>query len=607
MRLRDLDSLPSFDDDISISETRGLFLMLSSASESKAKAVKRILRLTLFALLAQGCFLASRGKDVAVYGIFEQSFTQSGSYENPYTEVTATATFIEPDGRSRSIPLFWDGGNTWKVRFSPDALGSWSWAVSSNDSGLDKQTGSFNSIHSSNRGGIVPMAGYPYHFQYQNGATYWLFGDTQWESFADDPPRNLTHESMLRYFDVRASQGFNYVHSQLFGQIRASNGGSDGKLNPAFYDYKTETINPAYFQESDFRIAYANGRGITVGIIPTEGHSYTSPTENFLNSWDEFPDEAARLRYARYVVARYSAYNVAFIVTTEWGRTRERAAVFDAIGWEIKNNDPHNRMLGIHENYGYRNQAYFYGDPYGKWTTFGDYQQSYGYFPETDNATPTSRKNLHETLLRPRFGSPRNPNKPSINGEYAYYLRDSNQDGKVDKQNSHNGTDFRRAAWALSMTGGYFVTGFASTYYGGWSGRGSPFNTDDPRNNAAIADLQRLHKFFTSRQWWRLEPHDELVTANYGYCLADMGQTYMVYAEESDTVLLKFGVASPATYNVALYDPRSGSYTNLADYTGSGPVTLTPPDTQDWIFIVTAKTDAGQPLPRWSELPRKNP
>jgi hypothetical protein len=81
----------------------------------------------------------------------------------------------------------------------------------------------------------------------------------------------------------------------------------------------------------------------------------------------------------------------------------------------------------------------------------------------------------------------------------------------------------------------------------------------------------------------------------------------MVYAEESDTVLLKFGVASPATYNVALYDPRSGSYTNLADYTGSGPVTLTPPDTQDWIFIVTAKTDAGQPLPRWSELPRKNP
>ena len=66
---------------------------------------------------------------------------------------------------------------------------------------------------------------------------------------------------MLRCFDVRASQGFNYVHSQLFGQIRASNGGSDGKFHPAFYDYKSETINPAYFQQSDFRIAYAAGIG----------------------------------------------------------------------------------------------------------------------------------------------------------------------------------------------------------------------------------------------------------------------------------------------------------------------------------------------------------
>ena len=65
--------------------------------------------------------------DVPRYGIFEQSFTQSGSYGNPYTAVTATATFIQPDGGSRSIPLFWDGGTAWKVRFSPDFLGEWTW------------------------------------------------------------------------------------------------------------------------------------------------------------------------------------------------------------------------------------------------------------------------------------------------------------------------------------------------------------------------------------------------------------------------------------------------------------------------------------------------
>jgi Protein of unknown function (DUF4038)/Domain of unknown function (DUF5060)/Putative collagen-binding domain of a collagenase len=569
------------------------------------RRVKRICSLALLCFLPWGCVAISpkdydvlryEVHDVPRYGIFEQSFTQSGSYGNPYTDVTATATFIQPDGARRSIPLFWDGGTKWKVRFSPDVVGGWSWSVSSSDLGLNGANGSFNCVPSSNRGGIMPMSGYPYHFQYQDGTPYWLFGDTQWEAFADDPGQNLTHDSMIHYFDIRSSQGFNYMHSELFGHVRASNGGSDGKLNPAFYDYKAETINPAYFQECDFRITYANARGMAIGIIPAEGHSNPGPlwVEGTM-SWQAFPNEAARLRFARYVVARYSAYNVAFIVTTEWnGGTpytweamNSVGALFDAIGWEMSKNDPHKRMLGIHETQWQTNQAWFYGDPYGKWTTFGDYKQQYGYLEGTKEATPDSRRELHSALLRPRFGDPNNPNKPAINGEYAYYLRDSDQDGIVDKQNSHNRKDFRRASWVLSMAGGYFVTGFASTYYGGWLGRGVAFDPDDPRNDIVIGDLQRLKNFFTSLPWWRLDPHDKLVTANYGYSVADIGRTYVVYAEASNAVSLDLGGASAGTYSVTLYDPRIGSYTSLPDYTGSGPVTLTPPDTQDWIFVVT--------------------
>ena len=53
------------------------------------------------------------------------------------------------------------------------------------------------------------MSGYPYHFQYQDGTPYWLFGDTQWESFADDPGQGLSARSMSNYFTIRARQGFN--------------------------------------------------------------------------------------------------------------------------------------------------------------------------------------------------------------------------------------------------------------------------------------------------------------------------------------------------------------------------------------------------------------
>src|SRR6516165_2162170 len=117
------------------------------------------------ALLA--CTHPGSGDQVKKFGIFEQAFTQTGTYQNPYVAVTATATFVEPGGHIRSIPLFWDGGTTWKVRFSPDVTGRWSWSVTSTDPGLAAARGSFECVSSSNHGGVMAMRNYPYHLQYQ--------------------------------------------------------------------------------------------------------------------------------------------------------------------------------------------------------------------------------------------------------------------------------------------------------------------------------------------------------------------------------------------------------------------------------------------------------
>jgi hypothetical protein len=180
--------------------------------------------------------------------VFERSFTQSGSSQNPYVEVTAAARFIRPDGDERAIPLFWDGGKEWKVRFSPDAIGPWRWSVRSSDPGLDGASGSFNCVPSRRHGGIKAMAGFPYHFQYQDGTPFWLSGDTQWEGFADDPQQGLTAASMSRYLALRAEQGFNYVHTEVIGLVRSTNLDAEGRENRPFLDYHAETINPAYFR-----------------------------------------------------------------------------------------------------------------------------------------------------------------------------------------------------------------------------------------------------------------------------------------------------------------------------------------------------------------------
>ena len=59
------------------------------------------------------------GNDVPRFGMFEQSFEHSGAYANPYAQAAATATLSRPDRKRWTIPLFWDGGKTWRLRVQP--------------------------------------------------------------------------------------------------------------------------------------------------------------------------------------------------------------------------------------------------------------------------------------------------------------------------------------------------------------------------------------------------------------------------------------------------------------------------------------------------------
>jgi pectate lyase len=554
------------------------------------------------------------------FGIFEENFTQQRTYANPYTAVTADATFVQADGKERSIPLFWGGGNTWRVRFSPDTTGEWSWSIHSNDRGLDGQRGKFTCTTSTRHGGITAMKDYPYHFQHQDGTPWWMFGDTQWEAFADDPAQNLTAKSMREYFTLRAAQGFNYVHAEIIGLVRASNLDASGREQVAFHDYRAESINPAYFDNVDARLAQANALGITVGMILMEPYftpaSSIDPKYRYDNRcWMSFGDDAARLRYARYCVARYSAYNVLFLLTLEWGPAakplgREQCvAMFNRIGAEIQKHDPHQRLRGIHDDNGTLPND-FYGEG-SEWNTLGQYCQYSGsdyQWPWCDGctppddancrgrfATPRNRHTLHDEMMDVRLK--RDRNRPVIDGEYAYYLRRSvpNHPDVVNRGHSHDRATFRKAAWVLTMSGCYIVPGFWRTYYGGWAGRQTQFQPDDPEARVAVKDLQTFNAFFTQtedgsrRSWWKLVPHDELVStsaAGYSYCLAEPQQSYIVYAENTRLTELKIAGPADATYRVTQFDPRTARRTNLNTAANRGTITLSSPDTEDWAFEV---------------------
>ena len=424
------------------------------------------------------------------FGIFEASFEASSAPANPYTAITAEATFSRPGGASWKAPLFWDGGKTWKVRVSPDAAGKWSFTVKSGDAGLNGRSGGFECVTSARAGGLRASRSRPGHFERQNGRPVWFMGDTAWGYFTDSPEDKHHRPQAEYYAKKRAAQGFNAIHCMLMSEQGVGN-----QNGPPFEEIGAERINPAYWREVDERLAWANRQGLTLGLALAWGDK--RKVEPF--AWRRFPNVEARKRYARYIGARYAAYDVYFLVSGEWhGEVRSRGGVpeeqvfreFVEIGNALAAADPHRRMVGIHPMTRHGSVREFAAAP---WMSFADYQQNYA--------------NLHgAVLLSARLRG------PVVNAEYGYHLRDSNGDGKPDKSNSYSTEDMRLASWDIATAGGYLVTGFGTTYFAGHRDPG-PFDPDAAKNRDWEAQIGYLKKFFTGIEWWKLAPADELLTS----------------------------------------------------------------------------------------------
>lgn len=517
----------------------------------------------------------------------EASFEQQGEYTNPYAQLEAVAVVQTPAGEQRRSPLCWDGGDRWLLRLCPDTVGSWSYTVESTDRGLNGRTGRFECVSSSRRGSIKGMQDFPHHFQYQNGEPVWFLGDTAWALFTDNAEEQHDRRAVAKYLEQRASQGFNVVHGMLLSEAGWGNAGG-----PPFTDLSSEQINPAYWQEVDHRVAEANRQGITVGLVVAWGDK--AGQEPF--AWRRFPDLAARQRYARYVASRYGAYDVYFLVSGEWhGEVHTRPSTeaemkqeFIAIGDALDAAETHGRMIGIHPMTHHGSVREFND---AKWMSFGDYQQNY-----TD---------LHERMLQSRGF-----HKPLVNSEYAYHLRDQDGNGVPDKENSTSLESMRHATWDIVMAGGYVVTGFGTTYFGGYRDPG-PFDVDAARNDGWEQQVGVPKDLLTALPWWKLTPHDDWISADIArgadrehldrvappaatyWMLAEPGHHYLAYARGvSRPVSVQLGPDAGGRYEAHLYNLRTGAMVPLGQaHQLQAEFRWTPPDAQDWVLHLERRQD----------------
>lgn len=96
---------------------------------------------------------------------------------NPFTDVQLSAVFSNND-TSFTVDGFFDGNDTFRIRFMPQQIGAWKYVTKSNVKSLHNKKGSFECIPAKgNNHGMVKVSNL-YNFSYADGKQYYPVGTT---------------------------------------------------------------------------------------------------------------------------------------------------------------------------------------------------------------------------------------------------------------------------------------------------------------------------------------------------------------------------------------------------------------------------------------------
>ena len=170
----------------------------------------------LVALLASAPSASTdRGRaDVPRWGLFEATFTSARTTENPLQDSELRVTFTAPSRRTVAVRGFWDGGTTWRVRFSPDEMGTWTFmtsATAETDAGLHGQKGSFRVVAAKgttrfDRHGPIRVARSRRYLEHADGTPFFWLADTGWNAALLATPEEFDY-----YISQRVRQRFTAV------------------------------------------------------------------------------------------------------------------------------------------------------------------------------------------------------------------------------------------------------------------------------------------------------------------------------------------------------------------------------------------------------------
>jgi hypothetical protein len=203
-------------------------------------------------------------------------------------------------------------------------------------------------------------------------------------------------------------------------------------------------------------------------------------------------------------------------------------------------------------------------DPYkeSNWSSYGTLQG-----PKT-----TSRSTLSNGLLRNHH-----PRKPL----YAHEtLWPGNQ-----YHPAYSDVDIRKNAYVINMS----ATALNFADMDGDSSSGFSGTLDLSRRVQSRHDIvKRVWDFFASLPFYEMSPRQDLVSA--GYCLAAVGQRYLVYLPSRVTVSLS---VTNGSYEVLWINAQNPADRRAGGATTTGQNLAPPADGDDWLLYLTRSDGTG--------------
>lgn len=158
-----------------------------------------------------------------------------------------------------------------------------------------------------------------------------------------------------------------------------------------------------------------------------------------------------------------------------------------------------------------------------------------------------------------------------------------------DAEDSLHNDARAKALYGTLMAGGYGVE-----WYFGYNSPNSDLTCEDFRSRDLFWDQNRYAKqfFIDYLPFGEMQPADDLTSDNSSYCLAKVGDTYTVYLPEGlKTTALNFG-NSEGDFSIKWYDPRNGGELlegTLSTVKAEGIVSLglAPREIEkDWLILI---------------------